>query len=145
MKKIICILLWSLISSSALLAQEGLNINKVFDGRFRNSPNAVETIVTGKKMQSFNLTLYHSLTVKDDVAATALIEQLVRKDGVSAIDKEVVFKDGHLYYGFYTFTPQNKINRYLFFLNQQQNNKVVVIYMEGKATMKEIKNMIKNN
>ena len=148
MKRISLIIITCIVASLPILAQSGLNINSLFDGRFKKDPNATELIVTGSSAREINLKVYHSLKVTQK-SQQDLIESLVVKDGVKANDKEVEYRSGQLYYGFYTL-PATKSgqNRYIFYLNQNlahnaPKNIVTLIYMEGKATPEQIKNLIR--
>lgn len=148
MKRISLIIIISIVATLPVLAQSGLHINSLFDGRFKKDPYATELIVTGSSAREINLRVYHSLKVTQK-AQQNLIESLVVKDGVNAIDKEVEYRSGQLYYGFYAL-PATKSgnNRYIFFLNQNlahnaPKNMVTLIYMEGKATPEQIKKLIR--
>lgn len=131
-------------------AQEGLNISKLFDGQFRDDKNAVETIITGDPLYDYNLGYYHSLSLSNDSTKVSLLEPLVTKDGATAVNKEVSYRGGRLYYAFYTLPPvKNKlglnINRYIFYLNQYAVGRdgVILIYMSGSATREQVKKLIK--
>lgn len=128
------------------VAQKGLNINNLFDGRYRDNDNVVETVVQGGNLSNYNIDLYHSLTLSDSPDEAASIEALVARDGAGAIDREVSYRDGGLYYAFYELKPRNVIvRRYLFFLNQHRGtgNKIILIYIEGSASQEKIKKMLK--
>ena len=145
--KRITIILICLLSAMAAIAQTGLNINRLFDGRYKKAASATEIIVTGVQAREIGLTVYHSLSVTDKNQAE-LVEALVVKDGVQAVDKEVEYRNGQLYYGFYTMPKQKHSNRYIFFLNQNlarksPKNVVTLIYMEGFANKEEIKKLIR--
>ncbi len=147
MKQFIIIILTCMMASSTALAQQGLNINQLFDGRFKKATGATEIIVTGSKAGEIGLDVYHSLSVTDEVQAE-LVESYVKKDGVQAVDKEVEYRNGQLYYGFYTLKPEKGNKRYIFFLNQNLARKspkkvVTLIYMEGKASAEKIKKLIR--
>lgn len=147
MKKMLILLAMAVVTVASALAQKGLAVNQLFDGRFKHDPDATEIIVTKGKAASMGLDVYHSLSVSDAKSA-ALIEALVVKDGVKAADKEVEYRGGKLYYGYYVLTPKADSNRFLFYLNQnlaRKNpvNKVTLIYMQGDVSSKKIKNMIK--
>lgn len=148
MKRFSLIIFICTLAALPVLAQSGLNINSLFDGRFKKDPNATELIVTGSSAREINLKVYHSLKVTQK-SHQNLIESLVVKDGVKAVDKEVEYRNGQLYYGFYCL-PASKYgdNRYMFFLNQNlahkaPKNVVTLIYMEGKATPEQIKKLIR--
>jgi len=137
-----------LLTSMAAMAQEGLNINRLFDGRFKKATGATEIIVTGHQAREIGLTVYHSLSVTD-MGQAELIESLVAKDGARAIDKEVEYRNGQLYYGFYSMKKKKRENnRYIFYLNQNlarksPKNTVTLIYMEGSANAEKIKKLIR--
>jgi hypothetical protein len=136
------------LATLPVLAQSGLNINSLFDGRYKTNPYAAEYIVTGPAAWEIDLEVYHSLKVTQKEQQD-LIESLVNKDGATALDKEVQLRNGKLYYGFYTLSMTKKgRNRYIFFLNQNlakksPKNMVTLIYMEGKATPSQIKKLIR--
>lgn len=147
MKRITIIILTCLLATMAATAQKGLNINRLFDGRYKKAVGATEIIVTGSQAQEFGLTIYHSVSVTDKAQAE-IIENLVVKDGAQATDKEVEYRNGQLYYGFYTMSKRKSENRYIFFLNQNlarktPKNAVTLIYMEGEASADKIKKLIR--
>ena len=147
MKRITIIILTCLLTTMAAMAQKGLNINRLFDGRYKKAAGATEIIVTGSQAREIGLSIYHSVSVTDKTQAE-IIENLVVKDGVQAIDKEVEYRNGQLYYGFYTMSKQKSSNRYIFFLNQNLARKspksiVTLIYMEGSANANKIKKLIR--
>lgn len=147
MKRITIIILTCLLTSMAAMAQKGLNINRLFDGRYKKAAGATEIIVTGVQAREIGLTVYHSVSVTDKTQAE-IIESLVVKDGVQSIDKEVEYRNGQLYYGFYTLKKNKGENRYIFYLNQNLARKspksvVTLIYMEGEASADKIKKLIR--
>ena len=147
MKRITIITLTCLLTAMATMAQTGLNINRLFDGRYKKAAGATEIIVTGVQAREIGLTVYHSLSVTDKNQAE-LVEGLVVKDGAQAVDKEVEYRNGQLYYGFYTMKKGKRDNRYIFYLNQNlarksPKNIVTLIYMEGLASPDEIKKLIR--
>ena len=148
MKRITIIITVVLLATLPVLAQSGLNINALFDGRYKTNPYAAEYIVTGPAAWEIDLEVYHSLKVTEREQQD-LVETLVNKDGATAVDKEVQLRNGRLYYGFYTLGKTKKgRNRYIFFLNQNlakksPKNMVTLIYMEGKATPAQIKKLIR--
>ncbi len=145
--KRITIILTCLLTTMAAMAQTGLNINRLFDGRYKKAAGATEIIVTGVQAREIGLTVYHSLSVTDKNQAE-LVEAMVVKDGAQAVDKEVEYRNGQLYYGFYTMKKGKRDNRYIFYLNQNlarksPKNIVTLIYMEGFASQEEIKKLIR--
>ena len=147
MKRITTIMMICMLFASTAMAQVGLNINRLFDGRYKKAAGATEIIVTGVQAREIGLTVYHSLSLTDKNQAE-LVEGLVVKDGVQAVDKEVEYRNGQLYYGFYMMKKSKRDNRYIFYLNQNlarksPKNIVTLIYMEGLASQDEIKKLIR--
>ena len=142
MKHILLIALLTITFGHAA-AQTGLNIDSAFDGRFRSSPDAVETEISGKALRNSALEIYRSITLTDP-ALTNEIEELVIKDGAAAETRQVRYIEGRLYYAYYIFKPVDNYRRYLFFINSflKGDKKMTLIYMAGEATPEEIKKLI---
>ncbi|MGN0219803.1 MAG: DUF6108 family protein [Muribaculaceae bacterium] len=124
-------------------AQTGLNIDSAFDGRFRSSPDAVETEISGKALKNSALDIYRSITLTEP-ALTSEIEALVLKDGAAAETRQVRYIEGRLYYAYYIFKPVDNYRRYLFFINGflKGGKKMTLIYMAGEATPEQINKLI---
>lgn len=126
-------------------AQSSLRIEKLFDS-FRKHPNATEVVVKGKELKPYNLFLFRSLTVTRYQTAMDRIEQFVQEESKKAIDKEEGLLGGRLYYGFYCL-PSTTYNRYFFYRNtglkKGAPNEVTLVYMEGYATLEQLKQMFK--
>lgn len=151
MKRTFSIILMSVVLSLAVNAQGRLHINELF-GKYRNLPGVVEVYVTGKEAKAVNLDVYRSLSMPSSASEVKDVEQKIVKDGAAAMDKEIEYRGGRLYYGFYVLKPikveDERRNRYLFYLNQslaKKNpvDKITMIYMEGKAGVDCIKSLIK--
>ncbi len=142
MKHILLIALLTITFGHAA-AQTGLNIDSAFDGRFRSSPDAVETEISGKALRNSALEIYRSITLTDP-ALTNEIEELVIKDGAAAETRQVRYIEGRLYYAYYIFKPVDNYRRYLFFINSflKGGKKMTLIYMAGEATPEQIKKLI---
>lgn len=143
MKRTLTILAIALFAAFVAKAQGSLNVAKVFDGRFRDRKEATEVLLKGKEIKSYGLTLFRSLTrVLPDKEAQQ-VEAWVTADGASATDKETGRKGSRLYYGFYKLKPSGGQNRYIFYRNNAlqpgKSGKLTVIYMEGTATITELK------
>lgn len=145
MKRLLTLTLIGLLVALAAAAQKGLGINELFDGRFRSDSDVKETIIKSSDLEDYDLTLYHSLTLTGKPDLVGIIEPLVSRDGTSASDREVSYRNGHLYYGFYSLRPKGDKNRYIVYLNQHPagGNKIILIYLEGEASADKVKKMIK--
>lgn len=128
-----------------LCAQKGLQVGRMFDGRFHKQKDATEVLLKGSKVKAYKLTLFRSLTINATNPAVTSIEQAVSSDGRQAIDKEQSSRGGHLGYAFFQLPSVGNIHRYLFYRNNavlhtnSAGTKVTLIYMEGTATLKELK------
>jgi hypothetical protein len=153
MKRFLLIIALLLSAVTLTNAQSGFNVNKLFDGRYKHSSNATEIVVKGRQADALNLRLYHSMSIVNDAQAARFVEQLVIKDGARANSKEVEYRGGHLYYGFYVFNRKDDddCNRYILYLNQNLahkqpvNDKVMMIYLESDQNSRYIKKLIKNS
>lgn len=147
MKQMIVWIVFSCLAAPELWGQEGLNVSRLFDGQYKQQTNAIEVLVKGRKLKPYNLTLFRSLTVKNSPKEFQQIEELVVQDGLQALDKETGMIGGKLYYGFYRLPPKGERYRYLFFRNSSlrkvESDEVTVVYMEGYATLEELKQMFK--
>lgn len=152
MNKIILIILFvmhTLISGAQHLPQ---NIGRVLkQERSVVEGYAKEVYITGRKLRSYNLTAYRSFSIdinSKTKAAGKEIELAVRKDGRNAVDKEMVELAGRLYFAVYSLKQTgSKQNRYLFYKNnalKKEEGNIVIIYMEGSATLEEIKRKFAN-
>lgn len=115
----------------------------------RKTEGSKELYVTGKKLQPYNLSFYHSFTLVDKrqyVSLAKTIVSAVKADGKKASDSEVVEIGGQLYYAIYTLSAQSGLNRYIFYKDttlKGNGKEVIVVYIEGKATINEIKEKFK--
>lgn len=147
MKKVIFIMLVALLAVIPVQAQKGMNINALLNGHFKKSPHATEIVVTGKKAAKIGLDVYHSLSVTD-MTVVPFIRQAVTADGAKASSKEVEYRGGKLYYGYYTFNGKKGHNRFIFYLDQSLARsgpvkKVTLIFMEGAVSGSYIKQLIR--
>ena len=156
MKRSLIIIMTCLLTYMATVAQQGLNINRLFNEKLitedwvtQELNGKTEIIVTGKKAKELGLATYHSLSLNSSKKQEReSIESLVLKDGAQAVDKEVEYRNGQLYYGFFTLKPNKRNQMYIFYLNQNlarkaPKNIVTLIYMEGKKSPEEVKKLIR--
>lgn len=130
-----------------MTAQKGMQVAELFDGRFKKDNRAVEVLIKGKELKKYHLTLFRSLTISNAPKVFEKMEELVRKDAVHAVDKEVGTIGNRLYYGFYCFPAQDDTYRYLFYRNTAvktdsgKQPEATLVYMEGQVTLEELKRM----
>ncbi len=141
----IVVAVMSVVGGQALSAQTGLNIAGVFTPRFRDMPEATETLISRGKLKNMRLSLYHSLTIKDRPELAEEIERMVAKDGAAAVSKEVRYASGRMHYGFYALPPKDKVNRYIMYLNGhvKGDDRILLLYLEGEASMEDVRKLVK--
>lgn len=146
--RLIVTALCCLMSALALQAQEGLNIAGAFASKYRDMPDATETILTRKNLRDVSLSLYHGITVKKHPELAGELEAMVARDGAKALNKEVRYASGHLYYGFYSLPARGGLNRYILYLNthlKPGGDKIMLLYLEGRASVDDVKRLIDKN
>lgn len=126
-------------------AQEGLNVAPFFSETYISDPNVTLVTFSGSQLESRGLTKYKSISVVDDAGLSDKIAKAVSRDGSRSQSKEVKYKDGVLYFGFYSMGGKGRHRRYLLFLNRRPTGKekTTLIYMEGDLDAASVKRMIK--
>ena len=102
----------------------------------------------GRQLSVYKLSLFRSLTLGPQSGNANAIEPLVKADGRSAIDKELTTRGGRLAVAFYQLPSVGKTRRYLYYPNtsaagSSSASQIVLIYMEGTATLDELKRSFK--
>ena len=133
MKKLLTIILLLLSSHLGLSAQKGLAIQTAFD-ELAVKKNATEVVMSGKRLKNFHLSLFHSLEIKNpSTSERQRISSLVQADAAQAITQEET--PGHRFFEL----PQRKgMHSYILYRNNSQT--ITLIYIEGKASLNQIKN-----
>lgn len=138
MKRITITLLLLLTLTTIAMAQQGLAINQAFSN-YSYLPESREVKLSGKSVAKYHLSLFHSLDISNPSAQqVAAVCEMLRKDTETTLTAETrQHHDGSLQSGFYSLPVQNKQKRYIFYKHTQ--GKLSLIYIEGKATLKEMK------
>lgn len=116
--------------------------------RYSSEPGAEVTVIRGGDLTRYGLSEYRSLTLPD-VTATTLdaIAGAVKADLEASTAREVSYRDGRIKYAFLTLAPTAEgLNRYVIFVCNPAHNgrrRVVLIAIEGKATARQLQNLIK--
>lgn len=131
---------------AGLSAQSGLNVAPYLSDKFTDNPDVTYVSLSGNQLSAAGLSAYKSISETADDELGAAILNAVTKDGASAVTKEVSYKNGQLYFGFYSMGGTAKKKRYLFYLNRRAigKRKSTLIYIEGNLSEKEVKALIEN-
>lgn len=138
MKRILLTTLVMLLVSVGAMAQSGLQINRIFGGKYGNDPSVTETMMSGEQRFLRNNHLSNFATFKGSAKTYAsIIQPLVLADGAQAVGRNVRYKDGKLQYAFFMLKPSSvngrKLNRYLYYIYNTKPAEpvVMVIYFDG--------------
>lgn len=115
-------------------AQEGLNVDKVFQ-RFGKSKGCKMVVMKNTELRGYKLQTYKSLVYKNLYSA---IEPNLAADKKSAKKVREVVEEGRIVSGYYMMAPlRGGINRYILFSNVG-GHKGTVIYIEGTLSPDDI-------
>ncbi len=115
-------------------AQEGLNVDKVFQ-RFGKSKGCKMVVMKNTELRGYKLQTYKSLVYKNLYSA---IEPYLAADKKSAKKVREVVEEGRIVSGYYMMAPlRGGINRYSLFSNVG-GHKGTVIYIEGTLSPDDI-------
>lgn len=115
-------------------AQEGLNVDKVFQ-RFGKSKGCKMVVMKNTELRGYKLQTYKSLVYKNLYSA---IEPYLAADKKSAKKVREVVEEGRIVSGYYMMAPlRGGINRCILFSNVG-GHKGTVIYIEGTLSPDDI-------
>ena len=131
MKRILSLILILAFACIEVHAQKGLAIQSAFD-ELAAGKNVTEVVMGAGRLKKYNLSLFHSLEIKMPTAPEQQrVEALVQTDAEHAIlHKE---HGGHK---LYELPKRGGMHRYIFF--RQTSQSLILIYIEGKASLKQI-------
>ena len=148
MKKIILLFVMTVLCQ-CLLAQSNLHISPVFEHISDYGKDTKTVWVKGKELRKYKLTLYRSISTENSQIAGNM-EKAVIADSKKAVDKEIGYIGSRLYYAFLSLPPEaagQDFMRFIFYRNPSLKNnskkEVTLVYMEGRITMSELKNLFK--
>lgn len=122
------------VSFLPLAAQEGLNVDKVFQ-RYGKAKGCKMVVMRNTELKGYKLRTYKSLVYKKLHSA---IQPYLAADKKKARKIREVIEEGQLVSGYYMMPPlQGGINRYILFSNVG-GNKGTVIYIEGTLSPDDI-------
>lgn len=132
--RILFVIAFALTSAAPAIAQEGLNINKVFQ-RFGHAKGCKMVEMHNAKLKGYELKVYKSLTYKNIGAS---IDPYLKADKKNAKKIREVIENGQVVSGYYMMPPKGDgINRYILF-SKVRPNRGTVIYIEGTLSPDDI-------
>jgi len=133
MKRLLFSLLFVICHLTFSVAQTGLRINDLFEGRIIPRERMVETRVRGRTLAKYQLTFYRSLRFSASTEEVVRLRRIIDEDGQGhhATGTEA----GKTYTMHIQLSPQGGKNRFLcyqdVFESKKKPREVTVIYMEG--------------
>lgn len=149
MKRIIISLLCLSVSLWSMAQDSFFHAEDVFDGIIVPRNRMEETMVRGEALHKYKLETFRSVKMEVDSVERQRIETLVMLDGEGVMDREdeaeYERQNGHLTYCILSL-PAKRHKRYLCYQCYKSRPAaftVTLVYIEGKATLRELRNTFK--
>lgn len=148
MKKFLLITLSAFLAlAQGARAQEGLQIDSLFNGSFVPKSRITESLVTGKELKPYNLDYFRSVRLQASDGEIRRIVSWLEGDALMAVEKDMDSENGELVYALMRFATNNGKNKYLGYQVKESSGGskyVTVVYMTGKATTRDLKVIFKH-
>ena len=127
-------------------AQKGLQIDNLFSGKLVDMSMVSESIVSGKKLVPYNLDYFRSVRFMADEKQVSKVTKWIREDAQMAEEQDMESENGRLVYALLKFPRRMEKNRYVGYQIKRISGKdyVTVVYMEGAATVEDLKVIFKH-
>ncbi len=143
MKKTIVTLMALLLLALSASAQRDLNCYPVFQGKVVPRKQMVVTEVRGSSMAAYQLDYYRGISFLANEALTRKVAALVEADADGAAVNETEKVGDLLTYALVQPLSTGKMNRYLCYQAREVGDKwkVTILYLEGAATLDDLRKM----
>ena len=144
MKRMIIILLMTVLSAGMAEAQEGLFVEDLFEGRIIPRSMMDQTLITGSRLKQYGLDTYRSLNFTVGEPMFQDVEEMVLKDALGSDDQETSYTDGRLTYAIICLPPTaTGLNRFLCFQAKKRKKlwDITLVYLRGMATVSDLDKM----
>jgi hypothetical protein len=147
MKKILISITAVFLTLTPLAAQKGFQTDSVFTLKMKNQ--VVESIVSGSKLDAYNLDYFRSIRFRADEPEIDKILGWLNADSQMAVDVDKVSSDGQVVYMLLRFSGKKPDKwQYLGFQQKMTEGSddafVTVVYMRGKATPEDLSKIFKH-
>ena len=147
MKKILLITLSAFLALSfSARAQEGLQIDSLFNGSFVPQSRISESFVTGRELKPYNLDYFRSVRLQASDEEIHKIVSWLEGDSLLALEKDMDTENGELVYALMRFAEKSGKNRYVGYQVKEAaggSKYVTVVYLTGKATARDLRVIFK--
>ena len=143
MKKTLLIILLMLCCPFGLSAQTGLAVQEAFR-HYAVRSDVTEVLIEGSRLKPYHLSLFHSIEIQDASHGEAdHIVSLIRRDTVRCVSSEGRLSAGPAASAFFEIPGRRNLHRYIFY--RCSDERVTLIYIEGRAAMAELKRFFKKS
>ena len=119
------------VMSEAAKTQEDLKIKDVFR-IYGKRKNVVMVELSKEMLDTYDITFYKSITIKNDPEALSFIRKCLEKDQDGAHKIKEVMSDGGIISAYYQISGKNSsVNRFILF-KVNQKDVITLIYIEGE-------------
>ena len=125
-------------------AQQGLNVNALFQGKVVPHEEMVDVRVKGRAISKYKLDFYRSIRFNATEQQRNVVDDLVDSDCKTAMGTEQTTRNGTTTL-IMTLPKQGNMNRYLCYITCRKGRTTVitVVYMEGKVeSIAELRKLI---
>ena len=132
-KIILTLLVFSFLLPAMAMAgemQEGMKIREVFR-RYGNRKNVVMVEMSKEMLDTYNISFYKSIMIKDDPGALKFVRECLAVDQHDAHKIKEVTDDGGVISAYYQIPVKEKTNRFILFIVNQKGV-ITLIYIEGE-------------
>jgi len=143
MKKLIATLMALMMLGFSAMAQRDLNCHPVFQGKVVPGEKMVVTEVRGSRLSAYKLDYYRGVSFQVEEALAHQVASLVEADADKADVKETEKVGPLLTYALVQPTSARKTNRFLCYQARPIGDqwKVTLLYLEGTATLEDLRKM----
>ena len=137
--------------TSYVTAQEGLQINEVFEGKILDKEEMRESLIKGETLEPYKLDMLHTIKFSANSKERAKVNALFirdMEDRISNDDSNMEYEshDGYIYYAIVQITDNKKgRHRYICYQCRDKSDyyDITLAYMEGKASLADLRKTFK--
>ena len=117
--------------------QKELKINEVFQ-RYGKQKNVTMVELSNEMLETFNLTHYKSIVIKNNPAALSFVRQCLETDQQGAKKIKEVTDNGQLVSSYYQLPgTSTNLNRFILFKVNEKGD-VTLVYIEGEIDSEDL-------
>ncbi len=143
-KRILLFFISAILSVGSAMAQEGLYVEDLFEGRVVPQSQMRRSFISGTSLKPYSLDTYKSLAFTVDEATFHRVEILILNDAQDTEDQQLIYDEGHLVYALICLPPTHiGLNRFLCFQAAKVGRlwDTTVVYLRGSASIDDLDKM----